>query len=353
MKMKKALALVLSASLIAGVFTGCAKKGGEQGGTQPKSNVKIGMVTDQGGLGDKSFNDSAYEGLKRIEKDFGVKPDVLQSKQQENYEPNLTQLGQRDDLTFAIGFLMEGSLKNVAQKMPDKKFAIIDAVVDLPNVMSITFKEEEGSFLMGVIAGKMTKTNKVGFIGGIDMPLIQKFEAGFVAGVKAVNPQAAEGLMNRSTVKYAGSFTDSNKGYELAKALYNDGCDVVYHASGAVGLGLFKAAKEMKKWAIGVDQDQAETAPDFKDVILSSMIKRVDVGTYTASKNLIEGNFKAGHMVLGLKEDGVGYAPTTKNNTPADVIALVDKYAQAIKDGKITVPEKIEDVKNFTAPEVK
>ncbi|WP_027308938.1 BMP family protein [Caloramator sp. ALD01] len=352
MKMKKALALVLSASLIAGVFTGCAKKGGEQG-TQPKSNVKIGMVTDQGGLGDKSFNDSAYEGLKRIEKDFGVKPDVLQSKQQENYEPNLTQLGQRDDLTFAIGFLMEGSLKNVAQKMPDKKFAIIDAVVDLPNVMSITFKEEEGSFLMGVIAGKMTKTNKVGFIGGIDMPLIQKFEAGFAAGVKAVNPQAAEGLMNRTTVKYAGSFTDSNKGYELAKALYNDGCDVVYHASGAVGLGLFKAAKEMKKWAIGVDQDQAETAPDFKDVILSSMIKRVDVGTYTASKNLIEGNFKAGHMVLGLKEDGVGYAPTTKNNTPADVIALVDKYAQAIKDGKITVPEKLEDVKNFTAPEVK
>lgn len=364
MNKKRLVAMCAAVAVVATLAVGCGQKSNTSQNNNTstptkKTDVKIGMSTDQGGLGDKSFNDSAYLGLQNIQKDYGVKPNVLQSKQQENYEPNLTQLAQSNDLTFAIGFMMSDALKKVATANPDKKFGLIDEVVDLPNVMSITFKEEEGSFLMGVIAGKMTKSNKIGFIGGVDGPLIQKFESGFAAGVASVNPEAAKGLMRPdpktfgTTVRYAGNFNDSAKGYELAKSLYNDGCDVIYHASGAVGLGLFKAAKEMHKWAIGVDQDQAagivdkSGKPMYDDVILSSMIKKVDIGTYTASKDLIEGKFKAGHLILGLKDNGVGIAPTSDKNTPKDVIELVKKYQDSIVSGKITVPATPADAKAY------
>ncbi|GIM29479.1 BMP family ABC transporter substrate-binding protein [Clostridium polyendosporum] len=282
-----------------------------------------------------------------------MKVTVLESKQEEDYEPNLKKLAKDSDLTFAIGFLMKDSLTKISKDMGEKNFAIIDAVVDSSNVKSIVFKEDEGSFLMGIIAGKMTKTNKVGFIGGVDGSTVQKFESGYNAGVKAVNPAAAEGLISRKTVKYVGSFSDPKKGYELAKVLYNDGCDVIYHASGSSGLGLLKAAKESKKWAIGVDQDQAVTAPDYKEAILSSMVKKVDAAAYEASKEVIEGKFRGGKaniLVIGLKGDGVGMAPTTKNNTPQDVIDLADKYKNAIVDGKFKVPSKLEEVREFTVP---
>lgn len=352
MNKKRLVAALASVAVVATLFAGCTAKK-EEGTNTPtktesKSTVKLGMATDQGGLGDKSFNDSAYAGLQKIEKEYGIKPTVLQSKQQENYEPNLKNLSKEHDLTFAIGFMMKDALTKVAKENPDKKFAIIDSSVELDNVKSISFKEEEGSFLMGVIAGKTTKSNKVGFIGGVDMPLIQKFEAGFIAGVKAVNPDAAKGLLDRTTVKYVGNFNDSAKGYEVAKSLYNDGCDVVYHAAGAAGLGLFKAAQEMKKQAIGVDQDQAVTASQYKDVIISSMIKRVDTATYLASKEIIDGNFRGGtknSMVLGLKEDGVGIADTTKDHVSQDIIDLANKYKQDIIDGKITVPATLDELK--------
>lgn len=356
MKKKRLIAVLSSMVIVITLFGGCAmKKESAAGSEGKKSKTKIGMVTDKAGLGDKSFNDLAYEGLKKVEKDSGVKITVLESKQEENYEPNLKKLAKDSDLTFATGFLMKDAVTKISKDMGEKNFAIIDAIVDSSNVKSITFKEEEGSFLMGIIAGKMTKTNKVGFIGGIDGPIIQKFEAGYTAGVKAVNPAAAEGLVGRKTIKYTGSFSNSDKGYELAKVLYDDGCDVIYHASGAAGTGLLKAAKESKKWAIGVDKDQSITAPEYKDVILSSMIKRVDTAVYEASKEVLEGKFKGGKdnvLVLGLKGDGVGMASTTKNNTPKEVISLADKYKSAIINGKFKVPAKIEEVKEFTVPSI-
>ncbi|MEG2256561.1 MAG: BMP family ABC transporter substrate-binding protein, partial [Cetobacterium sp.] len=190
-----------------------------------------------------------------------------------------------------IGFQLADAVANVAKNNPDANLAIIDSVVEADNVLSVMFKEEEGSFLVGVIAGLTTKTNKVGFIGGKDSDAIQKFEAGFAAGVAAVNPEAAKGLISSdgiatgSTVKYADSFGDVNKGYELAKSLYNEGCDVIYHAAGGVGIGLFQATQELRKdgkevWAIGVDMDQAVSLPEFADSILTSMVKRVDDSTY-------------------------------------------------------------------------
>ncbi|MCX7884617.1 MAG: BMP family ABC transporter substrate-binding protein [Caloramator sp.] len=363
--MKKLLSIVLAVLVAASFFSGCGQKQQQQSQQQEQqqqqeqakkieTSVKIGLATDEGGKGDKSFNDAAIAGLDKIASEYTVEPVILESKQNDQYEPNLKNLATANDLIFAVGFKMKDALKKVATANPDKKFAIIDETVNLPNVESICFKEEEGSFLMGVIAAKTSQTGKIGFVGGIDTPLIQKFEAGFIAGVKSVNPEAAKELQNRKNVKYANSFSDINKGYELAKSLYNSGCDVIYHAAGGVGLGVFNAAKDMKKWAIGVDSDQAVTVPKAKDVILCSMLKRVDVGTYSASKDMIENKFKGGStLVLGLKEDGVGIAPTVNPAVQQSTIDLANKYKEAIINGTIVVPSTLDDVKKFKPVEIK
>lgn len=353
---KKIISMLAAVAVITTTIAGCGTKTetGEGGNSAGNKEYVFGMSTDQGGLGDKSFNDAAHAGLQKVkaENDNVKEIFVLESKQEENFEPNLKQLAKNNDLTVAVGYLMRGALDKVASENPDKNFTIIDEVVELPNVKSIKFKAEEGSFLMGVIAGEMTKTNKIGFIGGMEDDLILTFEAGFVAGVKAVNPEAAEELLSRKTVKYAASYGDSGKGYELAKSLYSDGCDVIYHAAGATGLGMFKAASETGNWAIGVDQDQAVTNESFADVILSSMIKKIDVATYEACQSVIDGKFVADTTILGLKEGGVDMAESTSKNTPQEVIDIANNYKKAIVEGKITVPGDLESLKNFTVPEI-
>lgn len=368
MNKKRVVAMVATALMAVSLFAGCGPKEelkpiSEGGSTKQESKIKVGLSTDEGGLNDKSFNQAADTGIKEAQKKNAIDYKAVESTKKEDYEANLEALvGNGSNLTFGVGFQMEQAMKNVAGKHKDKNFAIIDSVVDLPNVESITFKEEEGSFLMGVIAGKMTKTNKVGFIGGKDMPLINKFEAGFAAGVKAVNPEAAKGLTSAdgkspgALVKYADSFGDTNKGYELGKSLYGAGCDVIYHAAGGVGIGMFKAAKEItdsgkKVWAIGVDMDQAVTVPEYASIILSSMTKRVDTATKSAVEDVVNKKFQGGkHVVLGLKEDGVGIAGTSNKNTPKDVLDLVTKYTDAIKAGKVTVPATRDEVVKFAAP---
>lgn len=374
MKKRRLVAILATFAVVASLFAGCAGKAGKEEGKKPaveegkKSNIRIGLSTDEGGLNDKSFNQAANEGIERAREEFGFQYKPLESTQKENFVPHLQTLAldANSDLTFAIGYQMSQALTEVAKQATDKNFAIVDSVVDLPNVLSLTFKEHEGSFLVGVIAAKTTKTNKIGFIGGKEGPLIGRFEAGYIAGARSVNPDI------KVDVRYADSFSDANKGYELAKAEFGADCDVVFHAAGGVGLGLFKAAKEIKDggkqvWAIGVDQDQVLTITDankkpmYADVILTSMIKRVDTATYEAVKSVVEGNFKGGETrVFGLKEEGVGVAPTSKGeipeefkdivkpHVPKDVIELTDKYADAIKEGKIVVPEKSEDAKKFT-----
>lgn len=363
--MKKLISLSVVMLLIVSLLAGCGTQ--KQGGTTPtptetqKPKVKVGLSTDEGGLNDKSFNQSADTGLKKAATDFGVDYKGIESKTKDDYEPNLEALiSDGRQLVFGVGFQMEAAVKNVAAKHPDTKFAIIDTIVDLPNVESITFKEQESSFLMGVIAGKMTKTNKIGFIGGKDFDTINHFEAGFATGVESVNPEAAKGLISKdgkayaSNVKYIDDFADATKGYEAAKALYAAGCDVIYHAAGGAGTGLFKAAKELtdggkKVWSIGVDMDQAVTLPEYAPYILSSAMKGVDVATYDAAKAVVDGTFQGGkHIDLGLKENGVGIADTTKNNVPQDVLDLVNKYSDAIKSGKIVVPNNRADATKFT-----
>jgi len=364
MKMKKIVALMATVAMTASLLVGCAggndnKGAANDGKDTKKTEVSIGLSTDEGGLNDKSFNQAADEGVKKAKQEFSVKYKPVEAQKKEDYEPNLLSLiDSGSDLTFAVGYQLADAVTAVAKNNPDSKLCIIDSVVEADNVLSITFKQEEGSFLMGVIAGLTTKTGKVGFIGGKDTDVMQKFETGFAAGVKAVNPEAAAGLISAdgknpgTTVKYADSFADMNKGKELALSLYGSGCDVIYHAAGGVGVGMFQAAKELKDsgkevWAIGVDKDQAAELPDFKDVILSSMIKRVDTATYDATKSVVEGNFKAGVQSLGIAEDGVGMAETTKDNTAPDVLEKAEDYKTQIKEGKFIVPTTRQEVIDF------
>lgn len=360
MKMKRLIALMATVALSATMLVGCGSdKSGSEGGDSSKSEISIGLSTDEGGINDKSFNQSANDGVLRAKDEFGVEYTYLEAQKKEDYEPNLQSLIDNGaDLTFAIGYQLSDAVKAAAKNNPEAKFALVDSVVESDNVLSIVFKEEEGSFLVGVIAGLTTKTNKVGFIGGKDSEAIQKFEAGFAAGVAAVNPEAAKGLISSdgtstgATVKYADSFADTNKGYELAKSLYNEGCDVIYHAAGGVGVGLFQATQELRNegkdvWAIGVDMDQQVSLPEYADVMLSSMMKRVDNATYDAAKSVVDGTFEGGNKVLGIAEGGVGMSDSTSKNTDAKVIEKAKEFEEKIKKGEIKVPGTRAEVKDF------
>ncbi|MBO8125694.1 MAG: BMP family ABC transporter substrate-binding protein [Firmicutes bacterium] len=316
----KRFSIVLLSLLVLGAFSGLAGA----------KTIKLGIVFDTGGLGDGSFNDAAYRGMVRAQKELGVEATYVESHSMDDYEPNVRMLAEQGyDLIFGIGFMLTDAIDRVAQEYPDTKFGIIDSVVDQPNVVSVLFKENEGSFLQGVIAGMMTKTDVVGFVGGMESPVITRFEVGFVEGVKAVNPDA------EILIGYTGKFDDPGKGKELALAQIAKGADVIYHASGACGHGVIEAAKEKGVYAIGVDSDQSGEAPNH---VISSMLKRVDVAVFDGAKMLVEGNFKPGVLNLGLAESGVDTAWSPGVNVPAEVKEKVADYAEKIISGEITVP---------------
>jgi len=298
------------------------------------AELRIAMVTDVGGVNDQSFNQSAWEGLKRAEKDFGIKVAYKESKQDADYAPNMETLTDAGfDLIWGIGFLMGDAIKSTAQINPDQKYAIIDFAYgpETPkNVTGIVFQEEQPSFLVGYIAGKMTKTNKIGFVGGIKFPLIERFEYGYMAGVKMANPNC------EIFSQYAESFTDAAKGKAIANNMYQKGADIVFHASGGVGDGVIEAAKEKGKWAIGVDKDQNFLAPDY---VLTSAMKRVDNAIYDVARRLKGGQWNGGETVVyNLSNDGVGIAPTSKKHVPANILAEVDQLTARIKKGDFKVP---------------
>ncbi|MFD3445526.1 BMP family protein [Microbacteriaceae bacterium 4G12] len=352
--MKKKAGLLLSLTLAASTILGAcgtANKTTDKG-TEKKTNIKIGMVTDTGGVNDKSFNQSAWEGLSKFGKDNSLKANegyrYLQSEKESDYVPNLTKFADTNyNLTLGIGFLMADSVGKVADQYKDRQFAIVDTVVKKPNVTSLVFKENEGSFLVGVVAALTTKTNKVGFIGGVDSELIKKFESGFKAGVKTVNPKI------EIVTQYAGDFNNIAKGTQLASTLYGQGVDVIYHAAGGTGNGVFTEAKNRKKqgqavWVIGVDRDQhQEGMPE--NVTLTSMVKRVDVAVENIAKDALAGSLKGGSVrEFGLKEDGVGIAPTT-DNVSKDALAKVDEYKKKILNGEVKVPATEDEYKKYEA----
>ncbi len=313
---------------------------------------RVGMVYDVGGKGDLSFNDMAYAGLTRAAKEFAGKvetKDLEPTAGGENREELLRLLaGEKYDLIFGIGFLFTDSITRVAKAFRGVNFAIVDGFIDKePNVTSLLFKEQEGSFLVGAAAALKSKTGKVGFVGGMKIPLIEKFEAGYIAGAKYVNPKI------EVYSDYAGTtgeaFRDPIKGKELATAQYDRGADIIYHASGGTGIGVFEAAVAKKKWAIGVDADQSLTAKaDQRAQILTSMMKRVDVAVYGTIKALVSGTYKGGIQSFGLKEGGVGYAVNDHNKALiSDIIPRLEALKKDIIAGKIKVPADRKQLDTF------
>ncbi|OPJ55771.1 BMP family lipoprotein [Alkalithermobacter paradoxus] len=329
---KKLVSMFLAGAVFLGTLTGCTQPAneGKQGGQEA---VKVGMVTDVGGVNDQSFNQSAWEGLQKGEKDYGIRISYQESNQEADYAPNIEILvDQNTDLIWGVGFKMGKAIEEAAENYPDFKFGIIDYAYEKTpeNVVGVVFKEEEASYLVGLIAGKMTQTNRVGFIGGMDVPVIQKFQYGFMAGVKKANPDAIV------DVQYANAFNDPARGKAIARQMYQRGADIIFHAAGDTGTGMIEAAREEGKFAIGVDRDQNDLAPE--NVITSAM-KRVDNAIYEVSKRLADGNFPGGTtIVYGLKEGGVDIAPTTSKNVPQEILDFVEAQKQEIIDGKFTVP---------------
>ncbi len=342
--MNKSLCLSLAASLavLIGCCVGCAPSASGSGASpsSESSGLIVGIVFDSGGRGDKSFNDSAYAGIEKAKTDLHIpEPKMVDSKSEKDYAGNLEAMAQSGcNLVFAVGYSQAKALEEVAPKYPTVKFAIIDTEVSQPNVRSLLFKEEEGSFLAGCAAALVSKTGKIGFVGGVKGDLIKKFETGYRAGALTINPN-----IDVLPAKYTESWDDAGLGKTAANVLFNDGADVVYHAAGRCGGGVIDAAKEAGKYAIGVDSDQDDVAPG---TVLTSMIKHVDTAVFQTIKDVQDGKFTAGTIRYDLKDGGVGLSDFkyTKDKIGKDVLPKIDLEAQLIKDGKIVVPSKLEDL---------
>ena len=343
--MNRTYTLLIVLVVLAMVMAGCAQTATptkEAPTAAPAKKLSFAMVTDQSGLGDQAFNDATWEGFKALKKDFGVNIKVVETREQAQYVPNLSTLAeQKEDLIVGVGFLLKDAMNEVAPQYPGIHFALIDNYVDQPNVACIQFKENEGAFLMGAIAAYMSKTGKVGFVGGMETDVVKKFEAGYRAGVMTANPKV------KVLVSYAGAFNDPAKGKELALAEYNQGADVVFQVAGFTGTGVIDAAKETNKMVIGVDRDQNYLAPHN---VISSMVKGLGTGVYDVGKMVINGTFKGGSYRYGLAEGGVDIAPTTGKNVPPEILAKVKKIKQMIIDGKIKPPATLDELKTFTPP---
>lgn len=317
------------------VLTACSGSSGG-GGTKPKAVLMVGQ------LGDRSFNDSANDGLKMAQKDLASKLElkVQEAPEIASFEENVVKYAKDGyNLIIVVGFTYADMVKKVAPTYPNTKFVIIDSVVDAPNVRSVVYKEHEGSFLAGALAAMVSKTGNVGFLGGMDVPIIHRFQGGYEQGAKHINPNI------KVQVRYAGSWGDPAKGKELTLAMIKDGADVVFAAAGGSGAGTIEAAKQEKKLALGVDSNQDHLAPEN---MLGSMMKRVDLGVYNSLKDLADSKFTAGTVVLGLKEDGVivsgmkGVASeiSIKNGGKANIDKL-ETLKKEIIDGKIKVVDKM------------
>ncbi len=352
----------LGALAAAAVLTGCdGAKAPSGGGGSASGGMQIGMVTDVGGTGDLSFNWGAWNGLEKAKQELGVQTSKVESSQASDYGPNLRRLAERGcKLIFAVGFALKPAIEEVAPKYPDVKFVLIDDVgPSEPNVASLVFREEEGSFLVGALAGGMSKRNSLGFVGGMDIPLIKKFEAGYRAGVMTTNPGATV------TAKFTGNWEAVDKGKELALSLFDQGADVVMHAAGKCGVGVIKAAKEKGPgyWAIGVDADQDYLGTETEDAataqppsrVLTSMLKRVDNAVFATCKDVASGNWKAGKHEFGVKDDGVGLTELkfTKQEIPPKLLAEVERLEKMIADGTLKPPATMEALRSFKAPAVK
>lgn len=365
--MKKFLSLLLSAVLVVSMTAcgGSTDKPAEENEkevvevTDPAFDVKItdemkeaakdfyvGMVTDTGGIDDRSFNQGTWEGIQMFSALTGAQPEYAQSNSDADYIPNLSTFAEDGaNIIVAAGFLFADAMNQVAANFPDTNFLIVDeALVEVPNVVSAVFAAEQGSYLVGVAAAEMAKANsmnKVGFIGGGDFPLIQDFEVGFEDGVASVDPNI------EVLVDYVGDFSDTGKSQSIASKMYDEGAYAIFHAAGGAGNGLIKEAKDRRLngqdvWAIGVDRDQYEEGiydEEGHSAMLTSMIKRVDVASFDISLKALKGEFPGGEsIVYDINNGGVDIPKENPNLTP-QVQAKVEEAKEKMKKGEITINE--------------
>jgi basic membrane protein A len=343
-------AALLTGALALSGCGGSSDNTSEPGGTSSpstsatKSDIKVGMAYDIGGRGDQSFNDAAAAGLDKAKADLGI------TAQEAEAAPGETDAAKEERLRalasagfnpiIAVGFAYSGAVAKVAKELPDTHFAIIDDAAAVgPNIANLTFAEEQGSFLVGAAAALKSKTGNIGFVGGVDVPLIHKFQAGYEAGAKAVKAGIKVQVKYLTQPPDFTGFGDPAKGKTAAAGMYDAGADVVYQAAGGSGGGVFEAAKAAGKLAIGVDSDQYNTAdPSVKDVILTSMLKKVDVAVLDFITSVNGGNFAAGPKVYDLKAGGVDYS--TSGGKVDDIKDQLEAYKAKIISGEITVPTK-------------
>ncbi|WP_372479824.1 BMP family protein [Halomicrobium sp. HM KBTZ05] len=356
--------LQATASVGAAGLAGCSDITGDNESTGRQTETEqvdedvtqVGMIYALAGLDDRSFNDAANRGIQRARLDYGIsfsnhEPEtrddiaLLQQRLADSKAPDY-------DLLCCIGFVQEGSLSDIASESPEQRFMIVDSVVDAENVASYVFSEHEGSFQAGHLAGELTSREidlgtgatvpdqrTVGFVGGVENPLIERFEAGYRAGTN----YADSDVTVRSS--YLGNFSDIEGAYDTAKAMYDEGADIVYHAAGSAGLGVFQAAQASNRYAIGVDADQSRSNPQYADVILASMVKRVDNAVYSATTDVVENDFQGGNVVsLGLEANGVDlvYGISLEPAVPDEVAAALQQSRDDIVAGEITVPTEVE-----------
>ncbi|MHB1394413.1 MAG: BMP family lipoprotein [Clostridia bacterium] len=355
---KRLLTLLVAMVFVIGLFTGCTGTTNTDTSANANTNTNEGTKVEQkfaiilgtGGLGDQSFNDLTYEGMKKAEKELGITFDYVEPKEVADYETQQRAMADaaKYGLIVCVGFDQVDALTKVAADYPDQKFALIDSVVDAPNVVSFVSEEQEGSFLVGAMAGlmklemkdaKLSGKNVTGVVGALDIPLIRKFIAGYMAGVKYVNPDM------EVVFDYVGDFSDPTTAKEIALNMNQKGADIIYHAAGGSGLGVFEAAKQGNFMAIGVNSNQNAIAPDN---IFASMLKRVDVAAYESVKSVVDGTFKGGVKSLGLVQEGVGYSVEGSNiKVPEDIIKKVEELKKKIVAGEIKVPVDTPEVDAF------
>ncbi|MEG0766586.1 MAG: BMP family ABC transporter substrate-binding protein [Clostridia bacterium] len=327
--MKKVLAIVLAAMMMLVPAMSLAE------------DFSAAMVTDTGGVNDRSFNQNVHEGLLMAEKDIeGVTVSYLQSTQESDYAPNLeTLLDNGTNLIFGVGFLLADAVKAAAEANPDTKYVCVDYEYGEgcpENLVGLSFREEQPGFLTGYVAAKMSKTNKVGFVGGMAVPAVVAYEWGYVAGAKYANPEI------EVVQQYANSFNDVSLGKTIATQMYDNGCDIVFMCGGTMGTGGIEAAKEKGKWVIGVDTDQNYLAPE---AVITSAMKYLDVATAGLVKAAKDGTFAGGDMVVGLEENMVGLAGTTFTTglVPAEMEAEIEEIKAQIIAGEIEIPRTQEE----------
>lgn len=339
--MKKKILAALLVMVMAIALTACGggkssdssdSKDSSGDSDKKSSDIKIGMVTDVGGVNDGSFNQSAWEGLQKAADELGITTKYLESSTDADYVPNIeTFVDEEYDLIICIGYQLADALKEQAEANPDINFAIVDdsSLADMDNVACLMFEQAQASYLVGYVAGLTTKSNTIGFVLGMSTDMMNEFGYGYCAGAIDANPDVKI-LQNN-----ANSFADTAAGKTAANTMIAGGADVIFHAAGGTGLGAIDACKEAKIWAIGVDSDQSSVAPD---TILTSALKRVDNAVFEESKAAVDGKYESGVKTFELKDEGVDIAPTT-DNLPEEVVTKVKEIKDKIISGEIKVPK--------------